>query len=315
MRDDDSMLSGSGMDVDEEGSEIFERGLRTDTVFSRSKEMTVSFYAQLPVEVRQALRNADFFNEGYTGDIDPITGFAVVASLNTCYVWKYSQALTGTPTCYIFSCPMHPFPPPMSTPFHALVPYGPQREPGLIISSTIGQVRFWDSIGMGLAGGDNYSLSNLDLKEGECVTSLIRADAQTFIISSSAGRLFRLAVTSSGGKYHLSHHAFSRPSSSLSLTRLLPGFWSAQELQAQPGNINAVAACNLARGATGRLVWALVDTRLQQWNMSIEGWEELLMEEDIGEQTREALWNQLPQCTQRRRRARFRTAGLEDARR
>lgn len=58
MRDDDSMLSGSGMDVDEEGSEIFERGLRTDTVFSKSKEMIVTFYAQLPVEVRQALRNA-----------------------------------------------------------------------------------------------------------------------------------------------------------------------------------------------------------------------------------------------------------------
>lgn len=52
------MLSGSGMDVDEEGSEIFERGLRMDTVFSKSKEMTVTFYAQLPVEVRQALRNA-----------------------------------------------------------------------------------------------------------------------------------------------------------------------------------------------------------------------------------------------------------------
>lgn len=101
-------------------------------------------------------------------------------------------------------------------------------------------------------------------------------------------------VTSSGGKYHLSHHAFGRPSSSLSLTRLLPGFWSAKELQPQPGNINAVAACSLARGATGRLVWALVDTRLQQWNMSIEGWEELLLEEDIGEQTRESLWNQFP---------------------
>ena len=99
-------------------------------------------------------------------------------------------------------------------------------------------------------------------------------------------------MTSAGGKYHLSHHVFSRPSSSLSLTRLLPGFWSVQELQSQPGNINAVAVCDLARGATGRVVWALVDTRLQQWNMSIEGWEELLLEEDIGEQTREAVRKQ-----------------------
>ena len=103
------------------------------------------------------------------------------------------------------------------------------------------------------------------------------------------GRLFRLLLTSSGGKYHLSSHVFSRPSSSLSLTRLLPGFWSVQELQPQRGNINAVAVGALARDATGRVVWALVDSRLQQWNMSVEGWEELLLEEDIGEQTRAAV--------------------------
>ena len=58
VHDDDSIMSGSGMDVDEESSEIFERGLKTETVFSKSREMTVTFYAQLPVEVRQALRNA-----------------------------------------------------------------------------------------------------------------------------------------------------------------------------------------------------------------------------------------------------------------
>ncbi|EJF65900.1 hypothetical protein DICSQDRAFT_49916 [Dichomitus squalens LYAD-421 SS1] len=294
VRDDDSVFSGSGMDVDEEGSEIYERGPRTETVFSKSREMTVTFYAHLPLEVKQALRNADFFREGYTGDVDPVTGFAVVASLTTCFVWKYSQALTGTPTCYIFSCPLDVSPPPMTTPFHALVPFGAQREPGLIISSNIGQVKFWDSIAMGLAGGDNYTFLLLGLQTGENVTSLARADALTFILSTSIGRLFRLLVTSSGGKYHLSHHVFSRPSSSLSLTRLLPGFWSVQELQPQPGNINAVAVCDLARGATGRVLWTLVDTRLQQWNMSIEGWEELLMEEDVGDQTREAIRKQFP---------------------
>ncbi|KAI0807541.1 hypothetical protein C8Q74DRAFT_1213431 [Fomes fomentarius] len=279
------------MDVDEDSSEV---GVKSAAVFSKSKEMTVTFYAQLPLEVRQALRNADFYREGYTGDVDPVTGFAVVASLDTCFVWKYSQALTGTPTCYIFECPHEPYPPPMTTPFHALVPFGSQREPGLIVSSNIGQIRFWDSIGMGLAGGDNFSFSLLNLESGENVTSLTRADPQTFIVSTSVGRLFRLSLTSSGGKYHLSHHVFSRPSSSLSLTRLLPGFWSVQELQPQRGNINAVAVGSIPRDATGRVVWALVDTRLQQWNMSTEGWEELLLEEDIGEQTRAAVTEHFP---------------------
>ena len=50
----------------------------------------------------------------------------------------------------------------------------------------------------------------------------------------------------------------------------------------------------MAPGATGRVIWALVDTRLQQWNMSIESWEELLLEEDLGEQVRNAVWEQFP---------------------
>ncbi|KAI0670336.1 Non-repetitive/WGA-negative nucleoporin C-terminal-domain-containing protein [Trametes maxima] len=292
--DDESILSGSGMDVDDESSEVFERGLRADTVFSKSKEMTVTFYAQLPVEVKQALRNADFLRDAYTGDVDTLTGFAVVASLRTCFVWKYSQALTGTPTCYIFGCPREPYPPPMATPFHALVPFGTQREPGLIICSNIGQIRFWDSIGMGLAGGDNFSFSLLDLVEGENVTNLVRADPQTFIASTSTGRLFRLVVTSSGGKYHLSLHPFGRPQSSLSLSRLLPSFMSDPGVQPQSGFVSAVVSEELVRGATGRHVWALVDLRLQQWDMSIEGWEKLLTEEDIGEQTRTAIREHFP---------------------
>ena len=71
----------------------------------------------------------------------------------------------------------------MTTPFHALVPFGAQREPGLIISSNIGQIKFWDSIAMGLAGGDNYTFLLLGLQESENVTSLTRADVRTRIIS------------------------------------------------------------------------------------------------------------------------------------
>ncbi len=70
----------------------------------------------------------------------------------------------------------------MTTPFHALVPFGSQREPGLIVSSNIGQIRFWDSIGMGLAGGDNFSFSLLNLESGENVTSLTRADVRSIVV-------------------------------------------------------------------------------------------------------------------------------------
>ena len=64
----------------------------------------------------------------------------------------------------------------MATHFHALVPYGQQREPGLIICSYVGQVRFWDSIGMGLAGGENFSSYALPINDEEMITALTRVD-------------------------------------------------------------------------------------------------------------------------------------------
>lgn len=61
-------------------------------------------------------------------------------------------------------------------PYHALVPYGPSREPGLILLSARGEIRFWDSIGIGLAGGDHYSSTVLDLVGLEYISNFIRAD-------------------------------------------------------------------------------------------------------------------------------------------
>ena len=70
----------------------------------------------------------------------------------------------------------------MDTPFHALVPHGPTREPGLIIISPHGQIRFWDGLGMGLAGGDNFAHFVLDLEEGETMTTLTRSDVRPELI-------------------------------------------------------------------------------------------------------------------------------------
>ncbi|KAG6814378.1 hypothetical protein H0H92_010964 [Tricholoma furcatifolium] len=281
--DQDSVFSG--MDVDEGGSSFSERPnsrVTTDTLYAKSDQFTVSFYASLPVELKQVLKNANFFRDVYTGDIDTLTGFALVASAQTCFVWQHAQALRGTPTCYIFSCPQDPNH--LQAPFHALIPYNSAREPGLILMSSDGVIRFWDSIGIGLAGGDRYTTIQLDLSLGESVTNLIRSDPQTYVVSTTAGNLFRLTLTSSGGKYHLSSHVFSRPSQSLSLSRLLPSFFSSTPASgasfSHSKNISSVAL-GPKTGAGGREVWAIVDTRFQRWSMSPEGWEQLLLEEDM----------------------------------
>jgi nuclear pore complex protein Nup133 len=46
------------------------------------------------------------------------------------------------------------------------------------------------------------------------------------------------------------------------------------------GNTNAITLG--ATTATGIDVWALVETRVQKWNMSTEGWEEIVLDQDIG---------------------------------
>ncbi|THH33962.1 hypothetical protein EUX98_g282 [Antrodiella citrinella] len=298
---DEDEVASSNMDVDGTG-ELMDRILKSETVFAKSTELQVTFYSHLPGEVKQVLRSADYYQDAYTGDIDTLTGFALVASVETCFVWKYTQALTGTPTCYIFSCPQDASPIQMSTPLHALVPHGPSREPGLILVTPGGNVRFWDSLGIGLAGGDHFTPLSLELVDEERVTTLTRADTQTYIASTSAGRLFRLTLTSLGGRHQLSPRAFGRQKSSLSLSRLLPTFWSTDNSSGKIGNINAVALESPEKTTVhGRYLWALVDFRIQRWNMSAEGWEDLELDENVADRIRPSL------------RARFSSASEDDS--
>ncbi|KAK7054841.1 hypothetical protein VNI00_003304 [Paramarasmius palmivorus] len=287
---------GSVMDVDEITSVTSEqtpRRFTTEHLFAKSEQLSVSFYTDLPVEVSQILRNADFLRELYSGEIDTVTGFALITSAQTCYVWQHALALKGIPTCYIFPCPWDYNQ--TDPPFHCLVPHGAGREPGLILLSTTGEIRFWDSIGIGLAGGDRYTTTHLGLTSEELVTYLIRVDQQTYVASTTSGSLFRLVLTSTGGKYHIASHLFSKPSQHLSLSRLIPSIFSSasttsstSQINLEPGNVSSIAL-----GATtvegGREIWALVDSRVQKWDMKLDGWEEVVFDEDIGDTIRDAV--------------------------
>lgn len=274
------------MDIDETESVATERSSTKsygETIYAKSGELTVSFYASLPVEVKQVLRSADFFKDAYNGAVDILTGFALVVSAQTCFVWQHVQAIRGTPTCYIFSCPQDDAG--ANTPLHAFIPHGAAREPGLILVSLSGQVRFWESISIGLAGGENFSTMNLDLLEDEHVTNFVRAEAQTFIATTSSGHLFRLTLTPTGGKYHLVSRLFARPAPSLSLSRLIPSFFSSSNLSAADAMNAYVSSIALGKpSATGeRVVWTLVNERIQKWELKPEGWEELLLDKNVVE--------------------------------
>jgi nuclear pore complex protein Nup133 len=61
-------------------------------------------------------------------------------------------------------------------PLHALVPSSSTREPGLILLSESGEVRFWDSISSGLSGGQNYATLSLSLEVNEVMSDMRRSD-------------------------------------------------------------------------------------------------------------------------------------------
>lgn len=40
------------------------------------------------------LTTSDFLRDAYTGDIDTVTGFALVASAQNCFAWQHVQVCT-----------------------------------------------------------------------------------------------------------------------------------------------------------------------------------------------------------------------------
>jgi nuclear pore complex protein Nup133 len=71
----------------------------------------------------------------------------------------------------------------------------------------------------------------------------------------------------------------------------LPSIWSSQAPQAEAGNIAAIALG--AKTNLGTDIWALVESRIQKWNVAAEGWEELTLQEDVGVVLRHAIQDTL----------------------
>lgn len=312
-------VAESGMEVDDAPTAgAYAQGERAssqkDTVFAKTEELTVGLYGALPVEVKQALRSTgarrhqwtciyslytDFLVESYTGCVDIASGYTLVASAKTCFLWSHAtlRPTSPSPTCYILPCPP-PSPNHINAtslaPHHAIVPSRSRSiEPGLILVSPTGATRFWPSISSGLSGGGTFETVHLPLEaaEEEYVSCVVRTDlgglggvsggTYAYLVATSTGRIFRLGITSQGGKHTVTARLFAppTPSSSLSLSRLLG--WSAPSaaIRAEPGNIVALTS-------SGNDMFALVETRVQKWSL---GTGELKGEVDVAGVAREAI--------------------------
>ncbi len=160
----------------------------------------------------------------------------------------------------------------------------------MLLLSPGGEYRFWDSIGLGLTGGEYTDSAQLDLGSDESITSFVFAEvrifwsrlfpiqmaqtfkqSQTYIATTSRGRLFHFTVTSTGGKFHVAHHCFtlSRPSGAIARLR----FWGNQGPIYSGKYITAATVCN--RTPESYEVWTCMDTSLVKWSVIREGWEQV----------------------------------------
>jgi hypothetical protein len=103
-------------------------------------------------------------------------------------VWNCSVRGGGSSTCYIFPNPEPssstskiPSAPPMAS----LVPRGASREPGLILCSAAGEIRFWSNIATGLTGGEHFQAANISLSTSEVIVQLCRCEVRNMAIKLS----------------------------------------------------------------------------------------------------------------------------------
>ncbi|KAG8948275.1 hypothetical protein FRC04_009913 [Tulasnella sp. 424] len=252
--------------------------------YANRPELSVALSAQLPRELQKVLATCDFQAEAYAGGIDHETGFGYVVSPSTCFAWNATTTHSLYPTCYIF-----PMPPATSTlgnlltPFASFVPYGTTREPGLIVASGTGELRFWDSVDTGLAGAENYTGTQLDLVTDEYLTGLYRYENLIHIALTSNGRLFRVTITTHNGKSQLVATLFGGGGTSMfyrATTALLP-FLGAQASMPGSSEVALALAFGQKRGRPGKDVWVLTQNQLQKWSVHVDSWEQLEQQVDV----------------------------------
>ncbi|GJJ12103.1 hypothetical protein Clacol_006344 [Clathrus columnatus] len=275
-------------------------------VFAASNTLTVRLAVFLPREVQQVFNASDPSRDIFAGTVDVLqdkTSYGIVLSVQTCFVWKIDMQTTShSPTCYIFPVPpADPSLPYPTVPYASFVPFGPSREPGLILVSGSGELRFWDSIGIGLAGAERFSSTKVDLIENDFVTGLERLETTIFILKTTS-KLYRLSLTSrpGTGKYIIVATPFSDPDNQ-------PSFWlnpfktlSKKGHAWDVGSIIAVRqnpcdqSIEKSRGNDGRrtgerLIWVLTDKELMLWNVNLAGGEQCIRTHKVMDMVEDAL--------------------------
>ncbi|KAL8293054.1 hypothetical protein RQP46_000748 [Phenoliferia psychrophenolica] len=249
----------------------------------------------LPVEVEQVLHDADGYRDSFRATLDSVTGFAYLVSGQACFVWNWTRRST-TSTTYIFPVPLcDSLPTSVSIqsplPFVSLVPatsQPSQREPGLLLISPIGDIRYWEHLSMALSGVERYKETKAGLNDGELVRGLALLSPTSYLVSTSQSRVLVITITSIAGRTGLTVRPYDRA------LGWRGSIWStvfgAKQLDPRAG-ILALAVSEPAESDGERTAYAVTEKSVQVWRIPAreESGERLAVEHDLLTAVLEAL--------------------------
>ncbi|KAK4705783.1 hypothetical protein P7C70_g405, partial [Phenoliferia sp. Uapishka_3] len=260
----------------------------SDQLLVKDDNCTILQRLGLPVEVEQVLREADVYRDSFKATLDSVTGFAFLVSGESCLVWNWLRR-SSSPTTYRFPVPSSETNPsnisiqsPLS--FTALVPapsQPSQREPGLLLVSVIGEIRFWEHVSMALSGVDRWKTAFIGLQEGELVKGLTMLTPTSYLVSTSQSRLLAISITSVGGKTEVKARPYDRA------VGWAGSVWSAvfgTKTSDPRAGILALAVSDVTSSGEGeRIAYAVTESEVQVWRIPAreEGGERLVVEQDL----------------------------------
>jgi nuclear pore complex protein Nup133 len=249
----------------------------TRSTWSRDERHSVNAAGALPFEVNELLAGADFIVNSVSGHVDPVSGFALVASPSRCVAWNYAKRTHGSPTVYSFEAPYPSRRTGANTSLAAVPPalssfVGSGSEPGLILVSATGEIRFWDSVTHGLSepAYQRYTAHQLALGE-DFAERLWKLDDTTFVLTTTASTAWGISISNIGGRLVPTAAPFTRNSGIFSRNNI-----AIFNNTAERGGIVAVAP---APGG----VYLLGRSTLQKWIIGPDGGARLVQEFDLRE--------------------------------
>ncbi|KDE03357.1 hypothetical protein MVLG_06163 [Microbotryum lychnidis-dioicae p1A1 Lamole] len=263
-----------------------------DKVLVRDEYYVVLERKGLPVEVQQIVSSADPYVDPFRATLDHTTGFACLVTREYCFVWNWTKRSSASAT-YVFPLPRTDSLPsnvstyaPLSFASFVVSSTGSassRREPGLLVVSTTGELRFWEALSMALSGVERYLGASLSLTEGELVRGLTTLSPTSYVVSTSRSRVLLIALTSVGGRVDVNVRPLERS------VGWAGSVWSAVfggKNAADPtAGILSVAVSPVPSTPDGGkyLIYAVTDTNVHVWDVPLrdDGSERLIVEQDV----------------------------------